>query len=168
MSLQEKMIGSLIDPKSIKKEDFSSKLFCGLYNVNINNPYLDNHIFLLFKYDLSAESINRDYRFLKSPILNLSEFITIKNENYVLYTFCIMDHNIRNIIDNNMCIDTKTLLGIYKFWNFEDDDINNYIVDQKINSLFEDLYVPEYDYQATFEDIFKKKKAGISIEKPAF
>lgn len=163
MSLQEKMIVSLIDATSIKKEDFSSSLFKGFYNSNINSPFLDNHIFILFEYKTNAESVDRDARFLKSPNLYKSEFVKIKNQNCVLYTFCITNSAIKDILNNSMSLKADDLLKIYKFWNFEDKDINNYTIKQKVDKLFVDKEVPEYDYQPNWEDIFTKKKAGLSI-----
>lgn len=162
MSLQYKMIVPLLD-KTITKEDLSSKQFAGIYNTNMNMPQLTNHIFLLFEYKLGSESVSRDSRFLKSPNLYKSEFVTINKKNYVLYTFCILNSNIYRIMDNSMALDAKTLLDIYKYWEFKDEDINRYAIHQRIEKLFKDNDVPEYDYQPDWEDLFKTKKAGLSI-----
>lgn len=161
MSLQYKMIVPLLD-KTITKEDLSSELFIGIYNTNINNPQLTNHIFLLFEYKLNAESISRDERFLKSPMLYKSEFVNINKKNCIVYTFCILNPDIYNIMDNSMTLSSKTLLDIYEYWGFEDKDINRYTINQRIEKLFEDNCVPEYDYQPDWEDVFKTKKAGLS------
>lgn len=157
MTLQYKMIIPLLD-NTITKEDLSSELLIDVYNTNINNPQLTNHIFLLFEYKLNAESIMRDERFLKSPMLYKSEFVKLKGKNCVLYTFCILNKDIYNIMDNSMLLSNESLLKIYRYWNFKDKDINKYAINQRIEKLFEDKSVPEYDYQPDWGDIFKINK----------
>lgn len=154
MSLQEKMIIPLLD-NEITKEDILSSSFSGFYNYDVNNPQLDNNIFLLFKYKLNNESVLRDKRFLKSPNLYKSEFVTINKDHYVLYTFVISNMSIKHIMDNSMILSDKDLIKIYKFWNFCDEDINKYCITNKVNNIFKDSKVPEFDFTPNWEDIFK-------------
>lgn len=157
MSLQQKMIVPLLDD-SFTTTDFDDKSsFAGFYNYNINEPQLTNHVFLLYRYKLGKESVERDERFLKSPNLYKSEFVKIGKKSYVLYTFHILNSSIHNIMNNSMSVKNKDLIKIYEFWKFKEKDVNEYMLNGTIKQLFEDSGVPELDWTPDWSDIFKKK-----------
>lgn len=163
MSLHYKMIVPLLD-ENIKAEDFSKNShFVDAYNSDINSPYLNNNIFLLYEYTADKESCLRNARFISSPYLYDSKVITINKRPYFLYTFSIVNNSIKRLRNNLSPINKEDLFKIYRFWDYKDSDINNYILTRNITTKFEDKSVPEIDWIPDEEDIFKTKKAGISI-----
>ena len=86
-----KLIVPLLD-KSFEKEDISEESgFVEGYLQDINRPYLDNHIFLLYdgKLDTVAK-LKRDEKIRKMPTLYGRYTIHIKNVPYLLYVFSII------------------------------------------------------------------------------
>lgn len=50
-------------------------------------------------------------------------------------------------MSNSTTLNENETLQIYKFWNFNDDDINHRMVDNTyIPELFKPATVPEFDY----------------------
>lgn len=163
MSVYYKMIVPLLD-NTITKEDLSKDAhFVEAYDYDINRPQLTNHIFLLYEYVADKESNIRDAKFRSSPYLYDSDIIAIKKKLYFLYTFSVINDSIKRLRGSKMPINKKDLFRIYKFWDFTDEDVNDYIITKKVDSLFEDIHLPEIDWVPDEEDIFKTKRTGISI-----
>ena len=158
MSVHYKMIIPLLD-NVLTKEDFSEgSHFIGIYNDYPEKPFLKGSIFLLYEYVADKESGMRNMRFLSSPYLYDSEVITIKKKPYFLYTFSVCNHSIKRIMGNLSPVDKKDLFKIFKFWNFEDDDVNNYLLHRRVDSSFDDEAVPEIDWKPDETDLFKQKE----------
>lgn len=136
----------------LKLEDIDqSKGFRGVFSYDINRPSLDNHIFLLYSRKTTAFSIDRDARLKSLPSFYSRREVRIKGITFLCYTFVISNPNIRKIKDN--CFGSLTdfeKMRIFKFWNFTDDDINNFMlhpidIDVKVEQ-FEQKVIPEWDY----------------------
>lgn len=162
MSLQYKMIIPLLDDKITAEDLDPENGFVGAYNVNMNRPYLDNHIFLLYDYKTNEKGVKRDQKFKNSPYLYDWDVIMIKHKPFLLYSFSIVKNSIKMIEKNNKLIPRTDKFRIYKFWDFKDEDINDFIITQNYKNTFNDSVVPEEDWKPSITDIFRQKKTGIS------
>lgn len=163
MSYHLKFILPLLDDE-ITVDDISPKAgFVDAFTDDINRPYLDNHIFLLYIADLSTkESYNRTIKFksLKS-IYNILD-VRIKGVLCKLYTFCITNPAINYITKNVFMLSDSDKLKILTFWKTTDNDINTFFVkniDTAIHS-FNKFSVPEWDYENLYDRVQNKKGPG--------
>lgn len=157
MSLPYKLIIPLLDDTITEQDLSKDNGFINVYNEDINRPYLDNHIFLLYRYYNNEKEVARDEKFRKSPCLYNSDIIKINNKLYLLYSFSIVNKTIRNIMNNSFIIPKEDKIKICKFWNFKDKDVIDYIFGYSKNVLFKDSKVPEVDWKPDITDLFKKK-----------
>lgn len=165
MSIPYKLIIPLLDD-SITKEDVKEENgFIGIYNTDMNRPQLTNHIFLLYDYNTDSEGVKRYHKLKKSPYLYDWDVVMIKHKPYLLYSFAILNKSVKNIMKNNFFITRNDKFRIYKFWDYKDEDINDYIITQRIKETFKDSVVPETDWKPDITDIFKHKKTGISVQR---
>lgn len=146
MSLPEKMIIPFLDEELTVYDLYNTPGFEGLYLHDINRPYLDNHVFLLFSFDsLSSASIDRWSKLKKMKCVYATRTVKIKGKLYDIFTFPIMNNQIRNILKGNFVLSDKDKLRIFKFWNFTDDDVNKYMLTGSIPISFEEKTIPEED-----------------------
>lgn len=149
-----KLIVPLLD-KSFEKEDISEESgFVEGYLQDINRPYLDNHIFLLYdgKLDTVAK-LKRDEKIRKMPTLYGRYTIHIKNVPYLLYVFSIINKSINFIRScGSRPLNEKDFINIQKFWMFEDPFITSLITSQYKTTDIDGLIVPEEDYAPDIED----------------
>lgn len=128
-----------IDPK---------KGFIGAYSYDINRPSLDQHIFLLYIFITTGFSIDRDKRLKALPTFRSRRIVKIKGFSIACYTFGNNIPGVRSIIDDRWNVNDNDKLKIFKFWNFTDDDINQYMlhpIGNLFSETFEQIVVPEWD-----------------------
>lgn len=146
MSTQMKLIIPLLD-EGLSKDLLSPEAgFIEAYNSDINNPNLDNHIFLVYDGDLSIPgNYYRNERMMKMKNLYQRHTVHIKGFLLMIYIFCIMCPSIRHIIKGNIILNDKSKLNIFRFWG-TDEDVYMAIA---TNAQFDVLsaMVPEQDRQ---------------------
>ena len=137
--------------------------FIDAFSSDINRPYLDNHIFLLYlaKTD-TKESYNRMSKFKELNNLYNETEITLKGHLCKLYTFAITSTAIQRILNNMLMLNNDEKLRIIKFWKCTDNDVNNYMVNQleyNLHSYIPNI-VPEQDYVKTCTNVHKKTRGS--------
>lgn len=170
MCLQEKMLLALIDDK-ITKEDISENFgFVGLYIGDINRPFLDNHIFLLYEIGEHLEGAVDVHRKLKQCKNLYNRYsLKINGKYYYSYCFTISNKEIRQIINKKILFNfnDKTHLKIYKFWSFDDDDINYYTLHQNDLLQYKEpnfKIIPEEDYRPKVKLVYNEKTHASHFE----
>ena len=128
MSIHYKLIIPLLD-KNIKLEDISKESgFVGIYTCDINRPYIENCLFMLYRRTTDPQCIKTREKLSNLPNLYGKRNVKIKGLQYVLFYFTI-DRTIRFIIKNAFeFISEEQKIQIYKFWQFKDAKINEYMV----------------------------------------
>lgn len=129
-------------------KDFSEESgFIDAYLENINKPYLDNHIFLLYDGNLdTAEKLERDCKIRKSKYLYSRETIRINNKYYLLYTFINTSKYILKLREGILPAGEKDFMKIILFWQLKDGFINSLIYDRRRSFETKGIIVPEQDY----------------------
>lgn len=123
--------------------------FVGAFSYDINRPTLDQHIFLLYIYNVTNFFKERDARLKACPTFRSRRTVRIKGFLIVCYTFYNNQRSIRSIIDDRWLVNDEDKLRIFKFWNFTDNDINQYMLHPDINlfsETFKQVVIPEWDY----------------------
>lgn len=164
MSQHFKFIIPLLD-KNITLDDLSYDAgFIDAFSADINRPYLDHHIFLLYlaKTD-TKEAYNRMTKFKSLPSLSSETEITLKGKLCKLYAFCIVDKTIYKILDNILSFSNDNTERIMTFWKCTDEDINKYMVDPLHYSTYNlhnyiNHVVPEQDYVKTCTRVHEKSQ----------
>lgn len=114
-----KLIVPLLD-NSIDADDLSiDSGFVNAYTDDINKPYLDNHIFLLYDSSVNTvRSMNRFRKFRNLDSLFTSRYVTINKKHYIIYVFSRVSksNEIKNILNGSGCIPVTAKLDIYNFW----------------------------------------------------
>ena len=163
MSIHMKLIIPLLG-FDLKKEDLLLENgFMQAYSYDINRPSLDNHIFLLYDGTTTNESIERDARFKKIPSFYSRRDVWINGHFFICYAFVITNKVIKNIISNLLTIPKNGLLRIYKFWDFTDDELNQFMFDNTylISHQFEQTIVPEWDYKEDYVLTYNKEAQAL-------
>lgn len=169
MSLHYKLIIPLID-NGIKLSDLSAQSgFVNIFSEDINRPYLDNHIFLLYSSTvLTNEAFEREARFktLKS-YYNMYE-VEIGGMAFVLYAFVILNKSIKNIMSGSVTLSIDDKNRINAFWNLSDRDVNTYMLNPLyvMYSKFVNNVVPEEDYRPD-NLILENEKRGAFLVRSA-
>ena len=146
MSIHNKLIIPLIG-SNLTIEDISPNTgFAGIYTLDINKPFLTNHVFLLYKKVATKEAKTTKEKLLKLPTLYSKRTISLNGILYNLYCF-ICTKSINLIKDNAHIILGKTeKTQIGKFWQFLDTDVTDYLLGfSHISKNFKDTVVPEED-----------------------
>ena len=118
MSNIAKVILPLVD-NDISLDDISEKTgFIAMYTEDINRPYLDDHIFLLYNWS-DKKSTEVFYKFRELPSFYGYKIIYLKGVPYVVYTFT------SNSLINRLKKGTAILrdinkLRVLQFWQFKD------------------------------------------------
>lgn len=163
MSYHLKFIIPLLDEEITMNDLSPSAGFVDAYTDDINRPYLDRHIFLLYINTLDTkDAYNRTKKF--STLKSLYNIIDVRIKGVLckLYAFCITNPAINSITKNAFMLSDSDKLKILRFWKTTDDDINEFFVkniDTKIHS-FNKVSVPEWDYQKLYVRIQNKKGPG--------
>lgn len=163
MSYHLKFVVPLLDDEITAGDLTPEAGFVDAYSDDINRPYLDHHIFLLYVANLDSKpSYDRTIKFKNLKSLYNVLDVRIKGVLCKLYTFCITDPAITYITKNLFSLSDANKLKILKFWKASDDDVNEFFVkniDTTIHS-FNRTSVPEWDYEKLYLRIQKKKGPG--------
>ena len=118
MSNITKTIIPFID-NNLSLDDFSeNEGFVGVYYEDINRPYLDNHIFLMYNWD-DKKSTKVFFKFKNIPSFYGYKIIYLSKKAYIVYTFT--SNMLINRLKNGTCIlRDVNKQRILQFWQFKD------------------------------------------------
>ena len=147
---------------NITLEDISPRSgFINAYTEDINRPYLENKIFLLYDSKVNTvESLNRFRKFSYLDTLYNIRYIQINKHPYTVYCFNnpVYSKDIDSLTKIGKTITTKANLEINRFWN-------NVPVPDLVNRLFYRDYrigesiratLPEEDYYSYLDKYLSK------------
>lgn len=164
MSATDKLIIPLLD-ENITLDDISPEAgFIGVYSEDINRPYLDNHIFLLYDaVNTTTKAYVRNQKLRSSKYLYGVYNVNIVGNEFILYAFNIVSRTIKNIKRNAFVFTDNERLRIFKFWNFTDVDINKFLLDPLyfMSIGFVRAVVPEEDYKPSCELVYDEKSGAL-------
>ena len=140
-----KLIVPLLDDNLTLDDVCEDSGFVNAFTEDINKPFYDNHIFLLYKSIDTKKSLDRFQKFNKLETIHNSRYITIDREHYIVYTFIKRNKNINNILKCGQCFNPKDALEINNFWKNIDND------------LFQRLFVPQYEYSKDIKDVLPEE-----------
>lgn len=143
MSNIYKAIIPLID-ESISLNDIKDDTFVGCYTEDINRPYLDSHVFLLYKWD-EDKSTKVFYNFKKAKSFYGYKIIYINGESYIVYTFT-SNSNINRLKSGNITLGDIAKLRILRFWQFTDNWVTFNIMRGTVMCDPPSSILPEEDY----------------------
>lgn len=144
-NLTTKLIIPLLDDNIVLEDVSEESGFVNAFTDDINKPFYDNHIFLLYKSVDTIESLRRFQKFNKLTTIHNIRYITINNEHYIVYTFVKINKDINNILKCGQCFNPKNSLEINNFWKNIDND------------LFQRLFIPQYEYSKDIKDILPEE-----------
>lgn len=166
MSNAMKLIIPLLD-ENLVKEDFTEKAgFVNAYMFDKNRPYLDNHVFLVYKLPIKGkEAFNREVNF-STKCTNIQGFTVqeINGKPYKIYAFPIINSDIKQILEKGRKPKyTKSSIRILSFWGCSDKEVNEMLLTNTIKGVGLDWNsVPEYDYKPPFSiEDWCTKNAGL-------
>lgn len=118
MSNLAKVILPLID-NNISLEDIAEDTgFVGIYMEDINRPYLDDHVFLMYNWN-DVMSTKVFYKFKNMPSFYGYRIIYLKGVPYIVYTFT--SNSLINRLKKGVAIlRDVNKLRILQFWQFKD------------------------------------------------
>ena len=144
MSNIKKAIVPLIDI-NISLDDISEDTgFIDCYLEDINRPYLDNHVFLLYKWK-NPMSTKVFYKFKNVKSFYGYKIIYIDKTPYILYIFT-SNVNIKRLKGGNILLGDCLKLRILRFWQFTDKWVTFNIMRGIISCDPPSDKVPEEDY----------------------
>lgn len=118
MSNITKTIIPLIDD-SLTLEDFSEKEgFEGVYYEDINRPYLDSHIFLMYNWD-DKKSAKVFYKMKKISSFYGYKILYLSGKPHIVYTFT-MNPLIKRLKNGTCILRDVNKVRILQFWQFKD------------------------------------------------
>ena len=144
-NLTTKLIIPLLDDNIVLEDVSEESGFVNAFTDDINKPFYDNHIFLLYKSVDTIESLRRFQKFNKLTTIHNIRYITINNEHYIVYTFVKINKDINNILKCGQCFNPKNSFEINNFWRNIDND------------LFQRLFIPQYEYSKDIKDILPEE-----------
>lgn len=164
MSIHFKLIVPLLD-SIITKDDLSEKTgFIGAYSKDINRPYLDNHVFLLYAYNVLTNEAFKTWNKLRSSknLYSVYKF-KVKGVPFIMFAFTIIGKSIKNIMNDSPALSKEERMRIISFWNLQDVDINEYMLNPLyvIYSKFVNNVVPEEDYEPEVETFWNEKSGAL-------
>lgn len=162
MNFIHKFIIPLLDSR-ITLDDISEDVgFCGMATYDPNRPYLDNHIFLIYSMEMTNKAIAVRKKLASLDIHNKID-CRIQGNPYRVFCFPVIGKSILNLMSNVISLSENELLRVYKFWNFNDSEINKYMVNNMyIPEFFKELKVPEFDYSP--KDFIKFDEKGWTLD----
>lgn len=147
MSIYNKLILPLID-NNMSIEDISPDTgFAGIYTMDINKPFLTNHVFLLYKKVATKEA--RATREKLSSLPTLYSKRTISLDGILYNLFCFICNKSISLIKNNghLLLNKAEKTQIGKFWQFLDSDVTDYLLGYGyVGKEFKDTVIPEEDF----------------------
>lgn len=163
MTLQMKLIIPLLD-KSLTKEDISPEAgFFGAYNADINKPYYDNCIFLMYTTDMSnTQARLTEYKLRKLESIAHRYLVYINKICYRVYAFSIVNTDIKHLLQGMRHFKTDSYLRFVQFWGITDGLVNHYLTCPNVHIEHEVVSIPEEDYNPTLEEVIKNRK-GLNV-----
>lgn len=135
---------------NLKLEDIDPKNgFVDAYTRDINKPYLDNHIFLMFKFGTNSHKKWFRHDRMKNDVNRYNTFTyQIKGELYTVYCFCIDNRLMKSMIKEYPQLTKSEKIRIGTFWNGTDENVSNFIFTnvQTKPLKFDYNTIPEQDY----------------------
>lgn len=162
MSLQMKLIIPLLDEK-ITIDDLTPEAgFFDAYNYDINRPYLDDCIFLMYDDSVrTKESAKRYRKFEELSTVKNKKFIYIDGHCYILYAFVIINKDVKNILKGLRHSKNSSYTRFLQFWGATDGVVNRYLLYPSDSFNHEVHSVPEEDYHHTIDEI---REGGLRIK----
>ena len=153
MSTQIKMIIPLLDP-DITKDDISDEAgFVDGYLYDINRPSLTDNVFLMYKaYANDIKAVRRDEKFNKSPFLRSIKYIRVDGELYIIYTFSIINKDIRSLKMGRPLTTVNNTFRILSFWHGNDSAVNKAFIWPGESYSVQTEGVPEGDFNPNEAD----------------
>lgn len=146
MNFIHKYILPLLDKRLTLNDISFESGFCGLATYDINRPYLDKHIFLIYSMAMNNKAIAVRKKLAGLGITNKID-CKIKGESYRIFCFPIVGNTIINLMSNILSLTDEQTLQVYKFWKFTDDDINQRMLNiSYFPENFKETGVPEFDF----------------------
>lgn len=141
------MIIPLLDP-TITKDDISEEAgFVDGYLYDINRPSLTDNVFLMYRtHTNDIKAVRREEKFNKSPYIRSIRYVRIHDEMYVIYTFVILNKDIRSLKLGRPLSTVKNTFRILSFWHGNDSTVNKAIVWPNESYTVQTEGVPEEDY----------------------
>lgn len=144
MSNIAKVIIPLVDEK-LSLSDFSEKEgFENVYFEDINRPYLDDHIFLMYNWS-DNKSTKVFYKFKKLKSFYGYKIIYIKSIPYIVYTFT-SNSLIKRLIRGTAVLRDVNKMRILQFWQFKDIWITSNVTRGTVICDPPQDILPEEDY----------------------
>ena len=148
MSKFEKITLPLID-SGFSKEDIKEDTgFKGLYFKDVDRPYLDNHIFMLYKWDNNNSNTTKIfYKFRDLKSFYGYKIKYIDNEAYAVYAFT-SNALVNRLKQGSSCLRDVNKARILEFWGLDDAWITLNVIrgtiacDRTLNSLPLEDYLP--------------------------
>ena len=129
--------------------------FIDSYFEDINKPYLDNHIFMMYDANFNGkDSVNRFYKFKDLDNRYSTRVAYINSKPYTVYSFTI-DNTIRNLRSGNIMLSPAQKARVLKFWDGKDAWIMNNVL---LGAIYEHpiaSILPEEDFSPDLGDIKK-------------
>jgi hypothetical protein len=118
-----KFIAPLIDD-NINEADLSADSgFIDAYTEDINRPYLEDKVFLLYKVTNTKQSLDTYLKLSKLDCLYNIRPIVVDGEHYRIYTFVALNKDIKQLKQGCMFKDCKSRVRILDFWSNKSDDL---------------------------------------------
>lgn len=118
MSNLAKVILPLIDDNMSLEDIAEDTGFVGIYTEDINRPYLDDHIFLMYNWN-DVMSTKVFYKFKNMSSFYGYRIIYLKGVPYIVYTFT--SNSLINRLKKGVAIlRDVNKLRILQFWQFKD------------------------------------------------
>lgn len=149
MSLSTKYLIGLTCTE-LDKEDLEPDAgFIDAYTYDINAPYLDHHLFLVYEWNANTAKKFKTSKKLKNlKSLYGYKTYTIKGKRYKIYTIAyINSFAIKSLKSGNVNIYNDDKLNVINFWKGSDTDINNFTINKHKKLIsFDEKVIPEIDY----------------------
>lgn len=151
MSKLKKVVFPLID-EGLSIDDLSEeKGFVDMYFEDINRPYLDNHLFLLYNWN-DKRSSEVFYKYKSLPTFYGYRVMYINNVPYIVYTF--ISNSLINRLKNGAAILRDiNKQRILQFWQFSDAWITLNVMRGTVTCDPPEDFVPEEDFIPSTETI---------------
>ena len=161
MSTTYKFIIPLLNENITLKDISNQAGFVDIYSEDINRPYLDNHIFLMYDMSTTKEAFETNIKLKSMKNLYNVYNIKINNNSYTLYAFTITSKSIKNIKRNAFSFSDKEKMRIFAFWNFT--DINAFMLNPMslLRICFVSKVVPEEDYIPSCELVYDEESGAL-------
>ena len=143
MSNIYKAIIPLID-NGISLDDIQDNTFVGCFTEDKNRPFLDNHIFLLYKWG-KEKSTKVFYKFRQIKSFYGYKVMYINGESYIVYAFT-SNPSINRLKKGNAILGDVSKLRILRFWQYKDDWVTINIMRGTVMCDPASGTVPEEDY----------------------